>query len=213
MAVNVLTPGPLRCALQFADRCADLGEVLVEKFVLAPLVPVIFVDPARQLGRCADWHDKPNQFAGRQVDVHPLYDGRLPPAARCRDRFLPASDRAVMNRFDDARVNAAEWLAKLLGHVRSQEPLGIFEAQFTTPRVSALGDCDAGRLSPSVSLSSGVRVSLIGRGSLLADHLGPQCDQCHLRSLFRHSRQDRHQFRARQRCQPTQRAFGEPVHQ
>gem|GEM_PF-5830989 len=213
VAVNVLPPSPLRCALQFADRCADLGEVLIEQFVLAPLVAVILVDPAGQLGRCADRHDEPDQFASRQVDVHALDDGRLPPAARGRDRFLPASDRAVMDRFDDARVNAAERLAKLLGEIRAKESLRIFEAQFTPPRVSALGDRDAGRLSPAVSFSRRVRVSLIGRGSLLADHHGLQGDQCHLRSLSRHLRQDRRQFRARKRCQPTQRAFGEPVHQ
>ena len=64
-----------------------------------------------------------------------------------------------MDCLNDAAVDLAEWLAKLLRHVRAKEQLWIGKASQAAGRIDALRDFDASGLGSLVSLACGVFVT------------------------------------------------------
>lgn len=138
MSIYVLTTRPLWCSVKVPNRSTDLWEVLEQQIVVPPFVAVVFVQPACQLRRCTDRHDKPHQLARCQIDIHSLHDGRLTAGPGSCDRFFATGRSPVIDGVNHASVYRAKRLPELLRHVGTQESLWILQALLTSLWVYAL---------------------------------------------------------------------------
>ena len=139
-AIDVLASCSLWCSLKMSNWCAYFREVCKEQVIIPPLVSVVSIDPARQVGCGTDRNNEANQFSSRRIDQHSFNNGRFPSTTRCCHSLLATRCRSVVNRLDNAAMYRAELLSKLLWHVGSQESLGICKALLTAFRIDTLWD-------------------------------------------------------------------------
>jgi len=121
----MLASRSLRGSFKMSDGGANFREVLIQQIIVPPFIPIVSIDPACEICRRTDRHDEADQFTSRRVDQHSFYDGRFAPASGSRNRFLSARRCSVVDCLDDALVDFAEWLAKLLEHVGPEKQLRI----------------------------------------------------------------------------------------